>query len=78
MTRILAFTNNKGGTGKSTLCVHAAQLMAQRGERVLLIDLTSQATASSLYLEEAGSLPEQETVWACLHPHHQRPLPEVI
>ncbi|MCJ2542660.1 ParA family protein [Thermostichus vulcanus] len=78
MAKILAFTNNKGGTGKSTLCVHAAQLIAQRGERVLLIDLTSQATASSLYLEETGSLPEQETVWACLHPHHQRPLPEVI
>ncbi|MEN9203251.1 MAG: ParA family protein [Thermostichus sp. DG_1_6_bins_120] len=78
MARILAFTNNKGGTGKSTLCVHAAQLTAQQGERVLLIDLTSQGTASSLYLEEAGSLPESETVWASLHPHHQRPLLEVI
>jgi chromosome partitioning protein len=78
MARILAFTNNKGGTGKSTLCVHAAQLMAQRGERVLLIDLTSQATASSLYLEEAGSLPQSETVWASLHPQHQRPLGEVV
>lgn len=78
MARILAFTNNKGGTGKSTLCVHAAQLTAQRGYRVLLIDLTSQATASSLYLEEAGSLPAPETVWASLHPQHQRPLEEVI
>ncbi|MCF2972104.1 ParA family protein [Synechococcus sp. Nb3U1] len=78
MARILAFTNNKGGTGKSTLCVHAAQLMAQRGERVLLIDLTSQATASSLYLEEAGSLLESETVWASLHPQQQRPLQEVV
>ncbi len=78
MARILAFTNNKGGTGKSTLCVHAAQLLAQRGARVLLIDLTSQATASSLYLEGVGSLPAEETVWACLHPQQQRPLAEVI
>ncbi len=78
MARILAFTNTKGGTGKSTLCVHAAQLTAQRGHSVLLVDLTSQRTASSFYLEEAGSLPPEETVWASLHPHHQRPLEEVI
>ncbi len=36
------------------------------------------ATASSLHLEEAGSLPPEETVWASLHPQYQRSLEEVI
>jgi chromosome partitioning protein len=44
--RRIAFVNEKGGTGKTTLAVHmAAWLAAERGLRVLLVDLDTQGHA---------------------------------
>jgi len=37
-TKIIAFTNRKGGVGKSTMSVHTAAGLAARGLRVGLID----------------------------------------
>jgi chromosome partitioning protein len=48
MTRIIAITNPKGGTGKSTTTAALAQLAARDGLRTLLIDLDPQQTASFL------------------------------
>lgn len=45
---ILAFSNFKGGVGKSTISVHFAHYMAMRGYRVLLVDCDSQASATAL------------------------------
>lgn len=66
MTKVLSFTNNKGGTGKSTLCANTAHVTALTGARVLVIDLTSQITCSSLFMGDAESLPEGDTVLAFL------------
>jgi chromosome partitioning protein len=41
-------TNEKGGTGKTTLAVHIAGLLAARGQRVLLVDFDPQAHATLL------------------------------
>src|SRR3546814_626150 len=46
---IIAFQNFKGGVGKSTTAVHAAQNFAIKGYRVLLIDCDSQASATTLF-----------------------------
>jgi chromosome partitioning protein len=46
---VLAFTNLKGGVGKSTLSVHTAQYLTLRGYRVLLVDLDAQASSTSLF-----------------------------
>lgn len=51
----LAFQNLKGGVGKTTLCVHFAQYLAEHGYRVILIDADSQASATSAF----GLAPER-------------------
>ena len=50
--RTIAFFNNKGGVGKTTLVYHIAWMMAEQGYRVLAADLDPQANLSSMFLEE--------------------------
>ena len=45
----MAVANFKGGAAKTTHSVHLAQYLALHGYRVLLIDLDSQASATSLF-----------------------------
>jgi chromosome partitioning protein len=78
MTKIFAFTNNKGGTGKSTLCSNTAHLTALTGAKVLVIDMTSQTTCSSLFLGATNSLEEHETVLAFLKKRPDRHIEELI
>ena len=37
-TMTICFTNNKGGSGKSTTCSNVGAAMAMAGEKVLLVD----------------------------------------
>src|SRR5215472_16417226 len=46
--QILAITNFKGGSGKTTTAAHLAQYLALRGYRVLAIDLDPQSSLSAL------------------------------
>ena len=46
---VLAFTNFKGGSAKTTGSVHCAQYLALQGYRVLLVDLDSQGSATSQF-----------------------------
>ena len=45
--RKLAVANHKGGCGKTTTVVNLAATLAERGRRVLIVDLDPQACATS-------------------------------
>ena len=48
---VITITNQKGGTGKTTLTALLAYGLASRGKRVLMIDLDPQAHLSSMFLK---------------------------
>ncbi|HEX3947954.1 MAG TPA: AAA family ATPase [Acidimicrobiales bacterium] len=52
MTAVVAFFNNKGGVGKTTLVYHMAWMMAELGISVLTVDLDPQANLTSVLLDE--------------------------
>ena len=57
--KTLAFFNNKGGVGKTTLVYHLAWMFAELGLSVLAADLDPQANLTSMFLSED----ELEDIW---------------
>lgn len=66
MTVQIAFFNNKGGVGKTSLVYHCAFMFAERGLRVLAVDLDPQSNLSIMALDES----RLETLW----PEDEHPL----
>jgi len=50
--KIIAFFNNKGGVGKTSLVYHLAWMFGNLGYRVLAADLDPQANLSGMFLDE--------------------------
>jgi chromosome partitioning protein len=57
--KTIAFFNNKGGVGKTSLVYHLAWMYADRGIPTLAVDLDPQANLTSMFLSEE----ELERLW---------------
>jgi cellulose biosynthesis protein BcsQ len=58
--KTLAFFNNKGGVGKTSLVYHLAWMFADLGKTVLAVDLDPQANLTAMFLDED----RLEEVWS--------------
>ncbi len=47
MGKIIAFSNQKGGVGKTTTCVNMSAYLASKGYKVLIVDLDPQGNGTS-------------------------------
>ncbi len=82
MGRIIAIANQKGGVGKTTTALNLGAALAERGRRVLAVDLDQQGSLTM----SAGLDPEalEETVYTMLSSHadprekHPTPLERVV
>lgn len=72
--RILAFFNNKGGVGKTSIVYHLAWMFADLGVNTVAVDLDPQANLTAAFLQEDRMMelwPEgehPETVYGCIQP----------
>lgn len=57
MPAVIALAQQKGGVGKSTLAIHMAVELTQRGRRVAIIDLDPQGTAMKWRLRRERDQP---------------------
>jgi len=58
--KTIAFFNNKGGVGKTSLLYHLANMFALRGCNVVAADLDPQANLSGMFLQDSRI----ETLWS--------------
>ncbi|WP_425349421.1 plasmid partitioning protein RepA [Falsochrobactrum shanghaiense] len=78
--QVVAVTNFKGGSGKTTTAAHLAQYFALRGYRVLAADLDPQASLSALFgIQPEFDLDPNETLYGAIrYDEAQRPLKSII
>lgn len=70
--KIVAVANFKGGVGKTSTCAHLAMSAALDGYRVLMIDLDSQGSLSSIFGSQVED--EWQTVFPLLARHYAETL----
>jgi chromosome partitioning protein len=78
--QVVAVTNFKGGSGKTTTSAHLAQYLALHGFRVLAVDLDPQSSLSTLFgVQPETDLAENETLYAAIrYDTKRRKLRDVI
>jgi cellulose biosynthesis protein BcsQ len=72
----IAFFNNKGGVGKTTITINVASAIASAGRKVLLVDADPQCNLTAFYIEESrldnlldtSDGPSGQTLWSSVKP----------
>ena len=77
MTRTIVFGNTKGGTGKSTLAMHVAVAVLNRGLTVATIDLDARQGTLTRYVANRRRTAER-TGTVLSHPLHTAILPAAV
>ncbi len=72
---VIAFFNNKGGVGKTSLVYHVAWMLSEQGYRILAADLDPQGNLTAAFLDEnrleglwSGDQKEAKTIYRAIHP----------
>ncbi len=73
---VVAVANQKGGVGKTALAANLAAALAERGHRVLLVDLDLNASLSSCMGYELG--PDDPQIADVLDPERRLPMRQAI
>ncbi len=78
--QVIAVTNFKGGSGKTTTAIHLAQHLALRGYRVLAIDLDPQASLSAMLgCQPEFDVAENETLYGAIrYDAQRRPVSDIV
>jgi chromosome partitioning protein len=78
--QIIAVTNFKGGSGKTTSATHLAQFFALRGYRVLAVDLDPQASMSTLFgYQPEFDVGDNDTLYGAIrYDQERRSLAEIV
>ena len=63
MSKIILFSNIKGGVGKTTLCAHFAEYLSMKGVPVVAVDADIQASLSRHREREVEADPGQTVPW---------------
>ncbi|MBA7657175.1 hypothetical protein ES703_65106 [subsurface metagenome] len=56
MPRVIAIANQKGGVGKTNITFNLSGALAEKNQRILLIDLDQQGNLSSVFLDSIYNL----------------------
>ena len=70
---VISIASQKGGTGKTTTSISLAAGLARRGDRVLLIDIDSQANSSKVLIPNYPEVRKEDTVYSTIM--ERKPLP---
>lgn len=78
--QVIAVTNFKGGSGKTTTTTHLAQYLALRGYRVLAVDLDPQASLSAMLgFQPEFDVAENETLYGAIrYDSERRPVEALV
>ena len=63
MAKIIVFSNRKGGTGKSTLCIQFANYLVSKGHNVAVLDADPQQSIIDLRNREVTTNPDVKLPW---------------